>query len=212
HPKGLRRLFAPRSRYRPGFQERGAALAPGASPRWRGAARQTPPPCLRPAAARRAAAERGKAPGRAVRASPPPRRDSVSVKCTTDFCSTLPSEGTVAGYGITVKHSCLAIRINYNPGIRTVNALELPRWELAVCQSLHEDVPSRQDSLGAAGNTQKRRRRLDRNMIGEPMNFVHTAHVGAREMSSDYSSAVSIQDHMKSKGGYTNGTSATVEI
>lgn len=58
----------------------------------------------------------------------------------------------------------------------------------------------------------KRRRRLDRNMIGEPMNFVHTAHIGAREMSSDYSSAVSIQDHMKSKGGYTNGTSATVEI
>lgn len=57
-----------------------------------------------------------------------------------------------------------------------------------------------------------RRRRLDRNMIGEPMNFVHTAHVGAREMSGDYSSAVSIQDHMKSKGGYTNGTSATVEI
>ncbi|KAM7039618.1 PREDICTED: CDC42 small effector protein 2-B-like [Sturnus vulgaris] len=58
----------------------------------------------------------------------------------------------------------------------------------------------------------KRRRRLDRNMIGEPMNFVHTAHVGAGEMSSDYSSAMSIQDHMKSKGGYTNGTSATVEI
>lgn len=49
-------------------------------------------------------------------------------------------------------------------------------------------------------------------MIGEPMNFVHTAHVGAGEMSSDYSSAMSIQDHMKSKGGYTNGTSATVEI
>ncbi|NXS99517.1 C4S2C protein, partial [Jacana jacana] len=58
----------------------------------------------------------------------------------------------------------------------------------------------------------KRRQRLDRNMIGEPMNFVHTAHVGAREMSSDYSSAISIQDHMKSKGGYTNGTPATVEI
>ncbi|NXW83157.1 C4S2B protein, partial [Alopecoenas beccarii] len=34
----------------------------------------------------------------------------------------------------------------------------------------------------------KRRQRLDRNMIGEPMNFVHTAHVGAREMNGDYSS------------------------
>ncbi|XP_009938562.1 CDC42 small effector protein 2-B-like [Opisthocomus hoazin] len=58
----------------------------------------------------------------------------------------------------------------------------------------------------------KRRRRLDRNMIGEPMNFVHTAHVGAGEMSSDCSSALSIQDHMKSKGGYTNGTSAAAEV
>ncbi|XP_009679629.1 CDC42 small effector protein 2-B-like [Struthio camelus] len=58
----------------------------------------------------------------------------------------------------------------------------------------------------------KRRRRLDRDMIGEPMNFVHTAHVGAGEMSSGFSSAVSIQDHMKSKGGYTNGTSATVQM
>ncbi|NWH82008.1 C4S2C protein, partial [Piaya cayana] len=34
----------------------------------------------------------------------------------------------------------------------------------------------------------KRRQRLDRSMIGEPMNFVHTAHVGAGEMSSDYAS------------------------
>ncbi|NXD06316.1 C4S2B protein, partial [Nothocercus nigrocapillus] len=34
----------------------------------------------------------------------------------------------------------------------------------------------------------KRRRRLDRDMIGEPMNFVHTAHVGAREMSSGFPS------------------------
>lgn len=25
-------------------------------------------------------------------------------------------------------------------------------------------------------------------MIGEPMNFVHTAHVGAREMGGDYAS------------------------
>uniref|UniRef100_A0A8B9MQP2 CRIB domain-containing protein n=2 Tax=Accipitrinae TaxID=8955 RepID=A0A8B9MQP2_9AVES len=45
----------------------------------------------------------------------------------------------------------------------------------------------------------KRRRRLDRNMIGEPMNFVHTAHIGAREMSSDYSSvSVHLLDKQKS--------------
>ncbi|XP_041324959.1 CDC42 small effector protein 2-B-like isoform X1 [Pyrgilauda ruficollis] len=72
--------------------------------------------------------------------------------------------------------------------------------------------PTQGDGHAGCGRSTKRRRRLDRNMIGEPMNFVHTAHVGARDMSSDYSSAVSIQDHMKSKGGYTNGTSATVEI
>ncbi|GAB0194139.1 hypothetical protein GRJ2_001879200 [Grus japonensis] len=78
----------------------------------------------------------------------------VSVKRTTDFCSTLQSKGTVARHGDTAKHSCLAIRINYNPGIRTVNALELPRQELAVCQHLNEDVSSHQDSLGAGGNTQ----------------------------------------------------------
>ncbi|KAM9181839.1 CDC42 small effector protein 2-B-like [Mergus octosetaceus] len=58
----------------------------------------------------------------------------------------------------------------------------------------------------------KRCQRLDWNMIGEPMNFVHNAHVGTREMSSDSSSTASIQDHMKSKGGYTNGTSATAEL
>lgn len=44
------------------------------------------------------------------------------------------------------------------------------------------------ETLDMFFSSQKRRRRLDRNMIGEPMNFVHTAHVGAREMSSDYSS------------------------
>lgn len=89
--------------------------------------------------------------------------------------------------------------------------LGLLRQELAACQCLNEEVaPGR--TPGAAGDTQKRRRRLDRNMIGEPMNFVHNAHVGTREMSSDFSSTASIQDHMKSKGGYTNGTSATAEL
>uniref|UniRef100_A0A8C3DZ60 Uncharacterized protein n=2 Tax=Corvoidea TaxID=192204 RepID=A0A8C3DZ60_CORMO len=49
----------------------------------------------------------------------------------------------------------------------------------------------------------KRRRRLDRNMIGEPMNFVHTAHVGAREMSGDYSS-VSVHLWEKHKSPLSN--------
>ncbi|NWW85300.1 C4S2A protein, partial [Rhynochetos jubatus] len=29
---------------------------------------------------------------------------------------------------------------------------------------------------------QKRRRRIDRNLIGEPTNFVHTAHVGSGDL------------------------------
>lgn len=33
----------------------------------------------------------------------------------------------------------------------------------------------------------KRRRRIDRSMIGEPMNFVHTAHVGSGEANSGFS-------------------------
>ncbi|XP_041895697.1 signal peptide peptidase-like 2A isoform X5 [Corvus kubaryi] len=47
----------------------------------------------------------------------------------------------------------------------------------------------------------KRRRRLDRNMIGEPMNFVHTAHVGAREMSGDYSSVAADEGILHASGG-----------
>uniref|UniRef100_UPI00398E51E4 CDC42 small effector protein 2-C-like n=1 Tax=Pristiophorus japonicus TaxID=55135 RepID=UPI00398E51E4 len=56
----------------------------------------------------------------------------------------------------------------------------------------------------------KRRVRIDRSMIGEPMNFVHTAHVGSGDMSStQYSAMGSVQEQMKSKGGYTKCTNAT---
>lgn len=49
---------------------------------------------------------------------------------------------------------------------------------------------------------QPRRRRIDRSMIGEPMNFVHTAHVGSGESNAGFAMAGSFQDQMKSKGGY----------
>ncbi|MEE6503159.1 hypothetical protein FKM82_004758 [Ascaphus truei] len=55
----------------------------------------------------------------------------------------------------------------------------------------------------------KRRRRIDRSMIGEPKNFVHTAHVGSGDANAGFAMGGSFQDQMKSKGGYTPGISST---
>ncbi|KAB5543653.1 hypothetical protein PHYPO_G00081810 [Pangasianodon hypophthalmus] len=52
----------------------------------------------------------------------------------------------------------------------------------------------------------KRRRRIDRSMIGEPTNFVHTAHVGSGDLFSGMDSVNSIQNQMQSKGGYGRET------
>lgn len=46
----------------------------------------------------------------------------------------------------------------------------------------------------------KRRRRIDRTMIGEPMNFRHTAHVGSGDVSTSSSGLSDIQGQMSSKG------------
>ncbi|NWX26400.1 C42S2 protein, partial [Notiomystis cincta] len=59
---------------------------------------------------------------------------------------------------------------------------------------------------------QKRRRRIDRSMIGEPTNFVHTAHVGSGDLFSGMNSVSSIQNQMQSKGGYGGGMSANVQM
>ncbi|XP_006259411.1 CDC42 small effector protein 2-A [Alligator mississippiensis] len=58
----------------------------------------------------------------------------------------------------------------------------------------------------------KRHQRLDRSMIGEPMNFVHMAHVGTREIINGLASVGSIQDYMKSKGGYANDNSTNAQL
>ncbi|KAG5270629.1 hypothetical protein AALO_G00194810 [Alosa alosa] len=57
----------------------------------------------------------------------------------------------------------------------------------------------------------KRRRRIDRSMIGEPTNFVHTTHVGSGDMNIA-PSVDSVQAQMRSKGGYGNGVSDGVQI
>ncbi|CAH2274047.1 CDC42 small effector 2 [Pelobates cultripes] len=72
---------------------------------------------------------------------------------------------------------------------------------------------SRNQFYGTADNCcigaqpQPRRRRIDRSMIGEPMNFVHTAHVGSGDSSTGFALGGSFQDQMKSKGGYSPGIS-----
>uniref|UniRef100_M3XIL8 CRIB domain-containing protein n=1 Tax=Latimeria chalumnae TaxID=7897 RepID=M3XIL8_LATCH len=58
----------------------------------------------------------------------------------------------------------------------------------------------------------KRRRRIDRSMIGEPTNFVHTTHIGSGEMGSEFAGAGLLQDQMKSKGGYTHGLSVSEQL
>uniref|UniRef100_A0A8C5RMQ6 CDC42 small effector 2 n=1 Tax=Laticauda laticaudata TaxID=8630 RepID=A0A8C5RMQ6_LATLA len=58
----------------------------------------------------------------------------------------------------------------------------------------------------------KRRRRIDRSMIGEPTNFVHTAHVGSGDLFSGMNSVSSIQNQMQSKGGYGGGMNANVQM
>ncbi|NWJ07499.1 C4S2A protein, partial [Crypturellus undulatus] len=59
---------------------------------------------------------------------------------------------------------------------------------------------------------QKRRRRIDRSMIGEPTNFVHTAHVGSGDLFSGMNSVSSIQNQMQSKGGYGGSMSTNVQM
>ncbi|XP_004629380.1 CDC42 small effector protein 2 isoform X2 [Octodon degus] len=58
----------------------------------------------------------------------------------------------------------------------------------------------------------KRRRRIDRSMIGEPTNFVHTAHVGSGDLFSGVNSVSSIQSQMQSKGGYSAGMAAGSQV
>ncbi|MBN3296372.1 C42S2 protein, partial [Amia calva] len=72
-------------------------------------------------------------------------------------------------------------------------------------------IPCTSPSVTDCLHFQKRRRRIDRSMIGEPMNFVHTTHVGSGDMNIGLGAVDSIQDQMKSKGGYGNGMSDSVQ-
>ncbi|OCT69349.1 CDC42 small effector protein 1-B [Xenopus laevis] len=49
----------------------------------------------------------------------------------------------------------------------------------------------------------KKRKRIDRSMIGEPMNFVHLTHIGSGDMgaSDGLPKAGTVQEQMRSKCG-----------
>lgn len=48
----------------------------------------------------------------------------------------------------------------------------------------------------------RRRPRIDRSMIGEPTNFVHTGHIGSGDVQMANTQLAQLQTQMKSKGGY----------
>uniref|UniRef100_A0A8D2Q0C1 CDC42 small effector 1 n=1 Tax=Zosterops lateralis melanops TaxID=1220523 RepID=A0A8D2Q0C1_ZOSLA len=58
------------------------------------------------------------------------------------------------------------------------------------------------DSRPSSPLQKKRRRRIDRSMIGEPMNFVHLTHIGSGDMAAGEGMPMTgaVQE-MRSKGG-----------
>ncbi|XP_066577498.1 CDC42 small effector protein 1 [Amia ocellicauda] len=54
----------------------------------------------------------------------------------------------------------------------------------------------------------KKRRKIDRSMIGEPMNFVHLTHIGSGEMNEGLQPSGTVQEQMRSKGPSVNGRSS----
>lgn len=68
--------------------------------------------------------------------------------------------------------------------------------------------------LDADDGRQKARRKIDRTMIGEPMNFRHTGHIGTGDMMGQSDQLHVVQKQMQSKGGYdgTAMSSTTVAI
>lgn len=59
----------------------------------------------------------------------------------------------------------------------------------------------------------KRRRRIDRSMIGEPTNFRHTGHIGSGDMhTGGGSNLTAIQNQMRSKGGYEYAVPVSMQI
>lgn len=54
-----------------------------------------------------------------------------------------------------------------------------------IIHSVWVDIWFYDTSLTKCLYTQRPRRRIDRTMIGEPMNFVHTGHIGSGDVSAN---------------------------
>lgn len=55
---------------------------------------------------------------------------------------------------------------------------------------------------GGSSNARRQRLKIDRSMIGNPTNFVHTGHIGSADVELSTSHLHEIQKQMESKGGY----------
>ncbi|XP_074096235.1 CDC42 small effector protein Spec2 [Cotesia typhae] len=53
-----------------------------------------------------------------------------------------------------------------------------------------------------AKGRQRQRLRIDRSMIGAPMNFQHTGHIGSGDLDMESAHLSVIQHQMQGKGGY----------
>ncbi|XP_062342600.1 CDC42 small effector protein 1-like [Osmerus eperlanus] len=51
----------------------------------------------------------------------------------------------------------------------------------------------------------RKRRKIDRTMIGEPTNFMHLTHIGSGEMAEGLPPSGPVQEQMRSKGPSING-------
>lgn len=56
------------------------------------------------------------------------------------------------------------------------------------------------------------RLRIDRSMIGNPTNFVHTGHIGSNDVELSSSHLNQIQHQMQGKGGYDGVNSLRIQV
>ncbi|KAH0554703.1 CDC42 small effector protein homolog [Cotesia glomerata] len=72
------------------------------------------------------------------------------------------------------------------------------------CCLTHQGRSSRSQSQrqNEAKGRQRQRLRIDRSMIGAPMNFQHTGHIGSGDLDMESAHLSVIQHQMQGKGGY----------
>ncbi|KAI1239874.1 hypothetical protein IHE44_0011310, partial [Lamprotornis superbus] len=120
----------------------------------------------------------------------------------------VPLEHVSESGAVERNSACMKMEVTRNV-VRTVRKIIV--W-CDIQIKLNEYIEMTMAIQGPLMKRGKRRRRIDRSMIGEPTNFVHTAHVGSGDLFSGMNSVSSIQNQMQSKGGYGGGISANVQM